>query len=586
MQMLESREVPTVASLDNGTLTITGTSQDDSITLRQTASVITVSGVNGSFQKNQVSLIRISGGDGNDTIILDAADQHVTKPAVILGGAGNDIIHSGDGADYIDGESGNDDLRGSGGADKIAGDTGDDVIYGNGGNDSLAGGAGSDHLYGRSGVDHIWGGADWDYIEGGSGKDHIYDDFATWAVQVNDDNYVHHHILGVADNSGFGWFDANMPDADLRRLARNAARNNYIGRDEMINLFEQATDGTTITTNEFNTLSTLVHTDQVHINEQARYFGKKIIDGDRANQWYTGGERIQEALGNLHAGDSDDHLQKLIDKWFLGKDHPLAKSDDRHQTFDYQTVAGNLYANAAGPNAADIDQGGVGDCYFMAALGAIARKDPQRIRDMFTDNGDGTYTVRFFHGDQKEYVTVDKMLPVNEYGYFVFANDSSAKDFTDSSNVLWAALAEKAYAQINESGWIERDGTNSYNGFGGAINADDNYAGINGGTSDTAMRQIAGVHTDVGLIGPSSFDEMKGKFAAGKAVTFSTGLGTPPDSRIPPMHVFIMTGYDATKKTITLRNPVGLVDDTFPVVIKLNFDEVKANFFAWATADV
>ena len=74
---------------------------------------------------------------------------------------------------------------------------------------------------------------------------------------------------------------------------------------------------------------------------------------------------------------------------------------------------------------------------------------------MFTDNGDGTYTVRFYNGGKPDYVTVDSYLPAvtpTSYRYptrFVSLYD---RPITDT----WVALAEKAYAQECASGWIGR----------------------------------------------------------------------------------------------------------------------------------
>jgi Calpain family cysteine protease/RTX calcium-binding nonapeptide repeat (4 copies) len=581
---LEAREVPATAVLTGGSLLITGTEGGDTIRVRQSATAITVDGVSGSFPLSQVTTVRVNGLGGNDAISLHMTGAGVTKPAVVLAGSGDDSVWGGLGADYIDGETGDDQIFGDAGADKIAGDTGADVLTGGDGNDSIAGGDGNDIINGGTGVDHMWGGAGFDVISGGAGHDHVYDDLAFWAVQVNDTDYVHHHILGFADNSGFGWFDANMSDGDLRREARASARNNFLGRAEMISLFEQATDGADVNNNEFNSLKNLVNTDQVNFDAPSRFFGQKIMNGDSANQWFTGGGSTRHALGNLSAGDTDDHLQKLIDKWFLGKDQPMAKNDTRTTTFGYQEAKGQLFVGGASAN--DIDQGDVGDCYFMAGLGAIARKDAARITNMFTDNGDGTYTVRLFHDGKAEYVTVDKCLPVDDHGFFEFANNSSGKKSSDPTNELWVALAEKAYAQFNESGWIEQDGTNSYNGVGGAITGTDNSDGINGGHSDTAMRQIAGVHTDVGPTATTSFADIRAKFDAGKAVTFSTGPLAPPDSRVVSSHVYIMTGYNATTKTITLRNPWAGTQTDQPAILTLSYSAVQSNFLAWASADV
>ena len=78
--------------------------------------------------------------------------------------------------------------------------------------------------------------------------------------------------------------------------------------------------------------------------------------------------------------------------------------------------------------------------------------------------------MRLFKDGHAEYVTVDKRLPVNADGKFVFANNGRGTA-SDPTNELWVALAEKAYAQFNESGWTGQDGTNSYNGLGGPVPA-------------------------------------------------------------------------------------------------------------------
>jgi Ca2+-binding RTX toxin-like protein len=577
---LEAREVPTVAALSGGVLTVTGTGQADTITVRQAATAITVDGVSGSFAKSAVDRIRIDAGGGGDHIKLDVAGAAVTRPAIIRAGSGDDVINGGLAGDYIDGEGGDDMVFGDAGNDQSAGDTGNDSLTGGSGNDSIAGGAGDDSISGGTGVDHMWGGDGYDLIAGGSGHDHVYDDFSLFAVHVDDNDYVHHH-LGNADNSGFGWFDANLSDADLRRDARLAGRNGFIGRAELIGLFEKATDGNAVTVLEFHDLDWLVNQTDVTVAGQARYFGRKVMDGDPANQWFTGGADHREALGNLHAGDTGDHLQRLVDKWFLGKDLPAAKNGRRSFTYHYEAAAGRLFTGP-GPSSSDVRQGNVGDCYWLASLGAVARKDPQRVRDMFTDNGDGTFTVRIYKNGHAEYVTVDTELPVNA-GMFVFANHGRFAN--DPTNELWVALAEKAYAQANESGWLGQDGTNSYNGLGAEIaDGADNPDGINGGFEETALHQITAANVVSRKPSTSTFAQVRGAFDAGQAITFGTPAD-PPNPGVVGDHAYMMVGYDATHHTITLRNPWGPGAGK-PELITLTFADVQANFDVWSAAAI
>ena len=51
-------------------------------------------------------------------------------------------------------------------------------------------------------------------------------------------------------------------------------------------------------------------------------------------------------------------------------------------------------------------------------------------------------------------MTVDSKLPTYGGGGFIYANMGGLA--SNSNNVLWVALAEKAYAQMNETSWLDR----------------------------------------------------------------------------------------------------------------------------------
>jgi Ca2+-binding RTX toxin-like protein len=128
-------------------------------------------------------LIRVNGGDGNDTITLD--ETNGTLPAALLfGGDGNDTLTGGSGNDELLGQEGNDSLSGRGGADLLSGGGGNDFIAGGAGNDTLFGGDGDDFLDGDQGADIGFLGAGndvfkWDQgdgsdiVEGGPGFDEM-----------------------------------------------------------------------------------------------------------------------------------------------------------------------------------------------------------------------------------------------------------------------------------------------------------------------------------------------------------------------------------------------------------------------------
>jgi hypothetical protein len=98
-----------------------------------------------------------------------------------------------------------------------------------------------------------------------------------------------------------------------------------------------------------------------------------------------------------------------------------------------------LFAST-GPQVGDVQQGAVGDCYFMSTLGAIARANPGRIREMVADLGDGTYAVQFRDAQgQSVFARVDADLWTDAEGSLVFAHEGN-------QGSLWVPIVEKAWA--------------------------------------------------------------------------------------------------------------------------------------------
>ena len=89
----------------------------------------------------------------------------------------------------------------------------------------------------------------------------------------------------------------------------------------------------------------------------------------------------------------------------------------------------------------DVNQGAVGDCYFVAAIASIVltRGGVQFIQRMIVDNGDGTFTVTF---PGHEPIRLDGDVYANASGVPLYGR--LGKDSTD----YWFLLLEKAYAQM------------------------------------------------------------------------------------------------------------------------------------------
>ena len=74
-----------------------------------------------------------------------------------------------------------------------------------------------------------------------------------------------------------------------------------------------------------------------------------------------------------------------------------------------------------GARGSDLNQGNLGDCYLLSSLSAVAESNIASIDgtqssvypgDMFVDNGDGTFGVRWYDNSGLErWVTVDRFVP-------------------------------------------------------------------------------------------------------------------------------------------------------------------------------
>ena len=192
----------------------------------------------------------------------------------------------------------------------------------------------------------------------------------------------------------------------------------------------------------------------------------------------------------------------------------------------YRSAAGSLFPHT--PSHTDEYQGELGDCYFISALGTLADSNPAAVQNMFIDNGDGTFTVRFYTGTYgtiynysdgsisagftnnigtADYVTVDRMLPTGTTGILAYADYGAS--YANTANSLWIPLAEKAYAQWNQTGKEGRDGQNA-------------YASIQGGWMATVDAQVLGYNATDYIMTSTSEQVAINALAAKKAVTIGT----------------------------------------------------------------
>lgn len=161
----------------------------------------------------------------------------------------------------------------------------------------------------------------------------------------------------------------------------------------------------------------------------------------------------------------------------------------------------------------DINQGQIGDCFLLAAIGELALWHSNAIMNMIYANADGTETVTLHlaaSGQLPTYgtttfktttVTIDNTFPSNA------VNNGATQDVVNGQKEIWAQVLEKAVATLN----------------GG-------YAAIsNGGNPMIAMEELVGQSTT--WISPASLtiQMLQGFMAAGDLITMDTaGSGILP----------------------------------------------------------
>ncbi|MEI8374122.1 MAG: C2 family cysteine protease [Planctomycetota bacterium] len=336
-------------------------------------------------------------------------------------------------------------------------------------------------------------------------------------------------------------------------LVQSLDADGSLSRQDMIQILTSIANNGAVTAGELADLKTILSkATTLNIAGYVQALANDIINGNPANATYQGA-----ALGNLAVGSSSAQLTKLIGKWFLGTDHPVLCNT----SLTYKTAAGSLFPHT--PTHLDEYQGMLGDCYLISALGTLADSNPAAIQNMIINNGDGTYTVRFYTGPYgisgwpnggicagfssgvgtADYITVDSMLVTSSSGMLAYANYGAS--CTNSANALWIPLIEKAYAQWNQTGKEGRDGTNA-------------FASIQGGWMATVDAQVLGYNAIDYIMTTTSKQVAVSALTAHKAVTIGTlSWSAPTNLGLYANHAYAITAYNASTDTFTLYNPWG-----------------------------
>jgi hypothetical protein len=217
----------------------------------------------------------------------------------------------------------------------------------------------------------------------------------------------------------------------------------------------------------------------------------------------------------------------------------------------------NLSLFGTGPVIGDVNQGSVGDCYFMASLAAFADVKPSVLVDSAVDMGDGTYVVQFMNGNTPTYVRVNNAFSTGGFsGGFQYA-------FPGSNDTIWAAVFEKAFCYF-------RTGANT-------------YASISGGWMSEVFSDL-GVNNN--SFAPSSYNAstfytmVSTDLASGDAVTLATP-NSPPNLVGDHAYGLLSASMVNGVPMFVVRNPWGVSGDSLENgqgQATLTFAQLAANF--------
>ena len=217
---------------------------------------------------------------------------------------------------------------------------------------------------------------------------------------------------------------------------------------------------------------------------------------------------------------------------------------------DNGMIGEGLFVN--GPTLDDIKQGDLGDCYLIAALGALAYMSPEYIHRAIKKNPDGTYSVTFYErAEQGGYTAIDPPIVVTPD--FPMSDDldenGNPKPFATSTDEdeVWVSLIEKAYVKW-KTGGTKRE----------------NYEAIEGGWPGEVMESLTGRESySIKKLHALSTDKL------GEEIRWALGRGKPVTVGIKPTtKQRLDAGLDELDKSLLniIPDKWRFVDDTADVL--------------------
>ncbi|AXK46464.1 C2 family cysteine protease [Brachybacterium saurashtrense] len=187
-------------------------------------------------------------------------------------------------------------------------------------------------------------------------------------------------------------------------------------------------------------------------------------------------------------------------------------------------------------------QGGIGDCYLLSSLQALAQRDPDFLRDHVDEVEPGVYEVTMY--DENGDPIVYQVESVQEGGVRDAEGDQSLY-----------SLYERAYAMHLEERGVD----------------------INGGFPEDAMETLTGKGADA--YDSLELGELAEQLDRGRLVNTDTGgIDDPAHDQIVGNHAYTVTSVDTEAGTVTVTNPWGPGDPNAPKTVTMTYDGYRESF--------
>ena len=212
-------------------------------------------------------------------------------------------------------------------------------------------------------------------------------------------------------------------------------------------------------------------------------------------------------------------------------------------------IPGNNTLFGQGVSPDDIHQGRVGNCWFLAALSAVADADPGLIKKAFHNtenplNAAGIYAVDLYTLGVPHTVVVDDFMPRSMGDDGVKMENSFANVNMKGDQSMWGPILEKAFAKMVG-----------------------NYMHTSGGVPANGVRRIVGgpfeLHTHKGKNVDTLWKDLTAHDGKKDIITCSTGGGNDTMTNKDGLvlgHAFTVLGTHTLsnkQRLVKIRNPWG-----------------------------